>query len=70
MLGSAPVMAFVPSTDLERSRRFYADLLGLTPASGPPQAATRSPGSKTPTATPSPSPSSPLPCEQDRDRPR
>ncbi len=29
MLGSAPVMAFVPSTDLERSRRFYEQTLGL-----------------------------------------
>ncbi|MEY9968019.1 catechol 2,3-dioxygenase-like lactoylglutathione lyase family enzyme [Streptacidiphilus sp. MAP12-16] len=30
MLGSSPVMAFVPSTDLARSRVFYEDLLGLT----------------------------------------
>lgn len=29
MLGSAQAIAFVPSTDLERSRAFYADLLGL-----------------------------------------
>ena len=29
MLGSSPVMAFVPSTDLGRSRAFYEDLLGL-----------------------------------------
>jgi catechol 2,3-dioxygenase-like lactoylglutathione lyase family enzyme len=29
MLGSAAAIAFVPSTDLERSRRFYADTLGL-----------------------------------------
>lgn len=30
MLGSAQPIAFVPSTDLERSRAFYVDLLGLT----------------------------------------
>jgi catechol 2,3-dioxygenase-like lactoylglutathione lyase family enzyme len=29
MLGSSPVVAFVPSTDLGRSRAFYEDLLGL-----------------------------------------
>lgn len=29
MLGSADAIAFVPSTDLERSRAFYVDLLGL-----------------------------------------
>jgi catechol 2,3-dioxygenase-like lactoylglutathione lyase family enzyme len=29
MLGSVPVMAFVPSTDLDRSRRFYEGTLGL-----------------------------------------
>ena len=29
MLGSSPVVAFVPSTDLGRSRIFYEDLLGL-----------------------------------------
>jgi|SRR5450631_168493 catechol 2,3-dioxygenase-like lactoylglutathione lyase family enzyme len=30
MLGPAPVIAFVPSLDLNRSRTFYADVLGLT----------------------------------------
>jgi len=30
MLGSASAIAFLPSVDLERSRRFFADLLGLT----------------------------------------
>jgi catechol 2,3-dioxygenase-like lactoylglutathione lyase family enzyme len=30
MLGSAPAIAFLPSTDLNRSRRFFADRLGLT----------------------------------------
>jgi catechol 2,3-dioxygenase-like lactoylglutathione lyase family enzyme len=29
MLASAQAIAFVPSTDLERSRRFYGDTLGL-----------------------------------------
>jgi catechol 2,3-dioxygenase-like lactoylglutathione lyase family enzyme len=29
MLGSSPVVAFVPSTNLGRSRAFYEDLLGL-----------------------------------------
>lgn len=29
MLESCPAIAFVPSTDLARSRRFYADVLGL-----------------------------------------
>jgi catechol 2,3-dioxygenase-like lactoylglutathione lyase family enzyme len=29
MLGSAPGVAFVPSLDLDRSRRFFADVLGL-----------------------------------------
>jgi catechol 2,3-dioxygenase-like lactoylglutathione lyase family enzyme len=29
MLGSAPVIAFAPSTDLARSRQFFGDLLGL-----------------------------------------
>ncbi len=29
MLGSAPVIVFVPSTDPERSRQFYAGTLGL-----------------------------------------
>jgi catechol 2,3-dioxygenase-like lactoylglutathione lyase family enzyme len=29
MLGDRPVMAFVPSSDLERSRGFYAGTLGL-----------------------------------------
>ena len=29
MLTSAPAIAFVPSTDLDRSRRFFADVLGL-----------------------------------------
>jgi catechol 2,3-dioxygenase-like lactoylglutathione lyase family enzyme len=30
MLGAANVIAFLPSIHLERSRRFYADSLGLT----------------------------------------
>lgn len=30
MLASAPAISFVPSTDLERSQRFYAEVLGLT----------------------------------------
>ena len=30
MLQAAPVIAFIPSGDLDRSRRFYADVLGLT----------------------------------------
>jgi catechol 2,3-dioxygenase-like lactoylglutathione lyase family enzyme len=30
MLGSASAIAFLPSTDLDRSRRFFADRLGLT----------------------------------------
>lgn len=29
MPGSAPAIAFLPSTDLNRSRRFFADRLGL-----------------------------------------
>ncbi len=29
MLGASPVIAFVPSTDLERSRRFYEQVAGL-----------------------------------------
>src|SRR5437867_5796236 len=29
MLGSAQITAFVPTTDGERSRRFYVDILGL-----------------------------------------
>ena len=29
MLGNAELVAFVPSTDLERSRAFYVELLGL-----------------------------------------
>ena len=29
MLTSAPAIAFVPSTDLDRSRQFFADVLGL-----------------------------------------
>jgi len=33
MLGNTPIMAFVAITDRERSRAFYADLLGL-PLSG------------------------------------
>ncbi|AEV84298.1 glyoxalase [Actinoplanes sp. SE50] len=32
MLGSAAPIAFLPSTDLERSRRFFADTLGLVVA--------------------------------------
>ncbi len=30
MLRTSPVIAFVPSRDLERSRVFYADVLGLS----------------------------------------
>jgi catechol 2,3-dioxygenase-like lactoylglutathione lyase family enzyme len=30
MLASAAVVAFVPATDLDRSRRFYEDVLGLS----------------------------------------
>ena len=30
MLGSASAIAFLPSVDLDRSRRFFADRLGLT----------------------------------------
>jgi catechol 2,3-dioxygenase-like lactoylglutathione lyase family enzyme len=30
MLGAAPAIAFLPSTDLDRSRAFFADVLGLT----------------------------------------
>jgi predicted enzyme related to lactoylglutathione lyase len=30
MLGSAPVVAFVPVTDLDRTRAFYEEVLGLT----------------------------------------
>jgi len=29
MLSAAPLVAFVPTTDLDRSRRFYCDVLGL-----------------------------------------
>jgi catechol 2,3-dioxygenase-like lactoylglutathione lyase family enzyme len=29
MLGSAQIIAFVPTTDGERARRFYVDVLGL-----------------------------------------
>jgi catechol 2,3-dioxygenase-like lactoylglutathione lyase family enzyme len=29
VLGSAPAVAFVPATDLDRSGRFYQDVLGL-----------------------------------------
>ena len=32
MLNDSQVTANVPATDLERARRFYADMLGLTPA--------------------------------------
>jgi len=32
MLGSAAPIAFLPSTDLDRSRRFFADRLGLAVA--------------------------------------
>jgi catechol 2,3-dioxygenase-like lactoylglutathione lyase family enzyme len=31
MLGKASLMAFVPSTDLDRSHRFYVGTLGLEP---------------------------------------
>jgi catechol 2,3-dioxygenase-like lactoylglutathione lyase family enzyme len=30
MLGSMPIVAFVPATQRERTRGFYADVLGLT----------------------------------------
>ena len=30
MLSDAPIVAFVPATDLDRARAFYADRLGLT----------------------------------------
>jgi catechol 2,3-dioxygenase-like lactoylglutathione lyase family enzyme len=30
MLGSHPMVAFVPSTDLDRSRTFFVETLGLT----------------------------------------
>ena len=30
MLNSSPAIAFVPSTDLGRARRFYGEVLGLT----------------------------------------
>ena len=30
MLGSAPIVAFAPTTDLGRAREFFGDLLGLT----------------------------------------
>jgi len=30
MLGSAAIMAFVATTDAERARRFYGEMLGLT----------------------------------------
>ena len=33
MLGSAPVVAFVPVTDLDRARAFYEGVLGLTAVS-------------------------------------
>jgi len=32
MLNDSKVTANVPATDLDRARRFYADMLGLTPA--------------------------------------
>jgi catechol 2,3-dioxygenase-like lactoylglutathione lyase family enzyme len=38
MLASATPIAFVPSTDLERSRRFFADRLGLAVAEVTPYA--------------------------------
>jgi len=31
MLESAQLVAFIPSVDLERSRAFYVDVLGLAP---------------------------------------
>ena len=34
MRSTAQLVAFVPSTDLERSRQFYADVLGLTVVHG------------------------------------
>lgn len=33
MLGSYPVVATVPSSDLDRSRKFYAQILGIDPVS-------------------------------------
>ena len=30
MIGAAPLVAFIPSVDLERSRAFYVDVLGLS----------------------------------------
>src|SRR6266508_2772324 len=33
MLGSAPVVAFVPVTDVDRARAFYEEVLGLTTVS-------------------------------------
>ena len=32
MLNDSKVTANVPATDLDRARRFYADILGLSPA--------------------------------------
>jgi catechol 2,3-dioxygenase-like lactoylglutathione lyase family enzyme len=40
MLGTTPIMAFVAITDRERSRAFYADVLGLTLTSEDPFALT------------------------------
>ena len=38
MLGDQELVAFVPSTDLDRSRTFYVDVLGLTPVESTPYA--------------------------------
>jgi catechol 2,3-dioxygenase-like lactoylglutathione lyase family enzyme len=40
MLGSCDIVAFVATTDLARSRPFYADVLGLTLVSEDPYACT------------------------------
>lgn len=36
MIGAADLVAFVPATDLDRARSFYADTLGLTVESANP----------------------------------
>ena len=47
MLGAAEVVAFVPSTDLVRSERFYVDVLGLEPVDRSPYASVLRCGSTT-----------------------
>ena len=47
MLGAAEVVAFVPSTDLVRSERFYVDVLGLEPVDRSPYASELRCGSTT-----------------------